>query len=487
MQQISATIHMDNSVAYLAFPGADGDPASPATQLSAALIEALRYDLSYQASDEPTPQWDGWYRLLSPAGHFPAGLVPRVQRLLAKYGVPSTLNDLRKRPDDELPLHSASMRFKPRDYQIAFAERALLAGRGVIDACPRSGKTSCGILIYDRNPLPTIWIAPTKGIVKQTLAAIHRLLPAVRALQLTGEGTMFQKTLARGKASEADIVVTTTATALKLPPAFWRSRKILIADEFHHAASPSWQEINMLAAPIYYRFGMTGTHFRSDPASEVMMHSIISDVIGKITAEELVARKLIAPAHVYMIPIEVPRVHSFDLDEQYRFGIQHHEVRNQWIVWAAQQCVAAGRKTIVLVKLKQHGEKLHEMISGSTYVNGDDSAAVERGIQDFNAGKIPCIIGTSVLGEGIDLPAADALIYARGGKASVTVTQDIYRVLTAVEGKREGIVIDFADRHATHLLRHSLARGRLYAANPTFSVTVVDREAVEAFPRLVSR
>ncbi len=88
--------------------------------------------------------------------------------------------------------------------------------------------------------------------------------------------------------------------------------------------------------------------------------------------------------------------------------------------------------------------------------------------------EVRILIGTSLLGEGVDLPAADALVYARGEKAEVTLTQAVYRVGTAHEGKRSAIVVDFADRHHRHLRDHSLERLRLYYREPTFTITILD-------------
>ena len=64
----------------------------------------------------------------------------------------------------------------------------------------------------------------------------------------------------------------------------------------------------------------------------------------------------------------------------------------------------------------------------------------------------------------------DALVYARGEKAEVSLTQNAYRVCTAVEGKSDAIIVDFADRHNSKLMKHSHTRLDVYASNPTFQV-----------------
>lgn len=473
MHQPQIRLFLDNSAARLAF-------APP------WLIELLRYDLAYLATSDFVPNevngYDGWIRLMDPTGNTSAGLVPKIRRLLDRYGVSYAVTDGRQRPDDDLPLWSG---FQLRDYQRALVDRALDLGRGVIDSPPRSGKTLMGAAVIDENPLPTIWIAPTKGIVHQTARALSRLaLGPGGVLELTGGWPKTGSYKGKQKSDElhyARVVVTTAATAVKAPDSFWRTRHRLIIDEFHHAAASTYQEINRLASPVYYRLGMTGTHFRSDENSELLMDAVLSDVIGRIEVQQLIDLGFLAPVDFAFVPVEEPKLGSCALDTAYRIGIMHHQRRNEWIAWTAQTLMAMGKRVIVLVKLIEHGEKLVDKIPGARFVRGAGGSGeeavtdeeVRASIAAFNAGEIPCLVGTSVLGEGIDLPAADALVYAKGGSASVTVTQDVFRVLTASPGKQRAIVVDFADRHHDGLLAQSMARGRLYASEAAFSVDVL--------------
>lgn len=476
-------IHLDNSYARVA--------------ASAEVMALLRYDLAY-LSDEPyVPGVDGdhygWRWLIDRAGVMPSGLAPKALRLLAKYQVPTHVVDPRKRPADELPLHA---RIPLRDYQQRLVDRALELGRGVIDASPRSGKTRCGAAIIDAQPHKTLWLAPTKAIVRQTARVLRGLLPLGPdgILEQVGgwpklpsgavEGSQRLSTRAEeardriSKLHAAHVVVTTAATAVKMPQAFYDTRDRIIVDEWHHAGAPSYSEINSLARNIYFRIGMTGTHFRSDENTEILMDAILSDVIGSVSVQELVDKGHLAPVDVVFVPIEQPLLGPCALDTAYRIGITKHQRRNQWAAYAAKQLLAFGRSVIVLVKHISHGEELAELIPEARFVRGADGHEVtDEDIHDalaaFNNRECKCLIGTSVLGEGIDLPAADALVYAKGGSASVTVTQDVFRVLTAHPEKDRAIVVDFADRHHESLLAQSLGRARIYAGEQAFTSEVL--------------
>jgi len=84
-------------------------------------------------------------------------------------------------------------------------------------------------------------------------------------------------------------------------------------------------------------------------------------------------------------------------------------------------------------------------------------------MEDFKKGKIKCLIGTSVIGEGVDLPNANVLIMAGGGKARSQVMQNIGRVLRICKGKTFAKIYDFEDRGSEWLSDHSAQRQDVYS------------------------
>jgi superfamily II DNA or RNA helicase len=129
---------------------------------------------------------------------------------------------------------------------------------------------------------------------------------------------------------------------------------------------------------------------------------------------------------------------------------------------AVGRLVQAGRRVLVLVREIEHGIALEGMLLGSKFVQAADGLEVRETVAKLDRGELRCVIGSPVVGEGLDCPAADALVYAKGGKARVTHTQDIFRVLTGYPGKREALIIDFCDRHNRTLLEHSIERMKNY-------------------------
>jgi superfamily II DNA or RNA helicase len=121
-----------------------------------------------------------------------------------------------------------------------------------------------------------------------------------------------------------------------------------------------------------------------------------------------------------------------------------------------------GKRVLVLTKEVNHAEELARRIHGALQVDGRNSDQVRPALAELEAGRIRCVVGTSVIGEGVDVPAADVLVYAAGGRSKVKVVQDTYRVLTANVGKDQGIVIDVADNHHGTLTEAAAQRLALY-------------------------
>ena len=80
----------------------------------------------------------------------------------------------------------------------------------------------------------------------------------------------------------------------------------------------------------------------------------------------------------------------------------------------------------------------------------------------FNNGEINILIGTKVIGEGIDLPRANVLILGGGGKAKSRIIQNVGRVLRLHPGKTWALVYDFMDTGASYLEEHAEIRGSIY-------------------------
>jgi superfamily II DNA or RNA helicase len=221
------------------------------------------------------------------------------------------------------------------------------------------------------------------------------------------------------------------------------------------------------------------------------MHGLLSNTVYKIESSELLRRGFLVPTRVAFVPIPAkPKLRGVDnnfVTGHGKFGIHEHRIRNELVVEAVRLLYEAGRKVLVLVGTKAQGYAIQKralhFISGNSraqfksveFVSTDVPRPVQNKILDsyLNDQEVKVLVGTSLLGEGVDLPNVDALVYARGEKAEVTLSQSAYRVCTAVSGKSDAVIVDFADRHHRKLLQHSRERLHTYYHEPTFHVTVL--------------
>ena len=408
--------------------------------------------------------WDGRKHLLRRKDcRFPTGLLMHAVGTLRAIGIEPVLIDERGYPPgrrDDVPeffVHPPGG--KPwRPYQQAAIDEALLVGRGVVVAPPRAGKTLVGAAIVGTLGRKTLWVAPTNAIVDQT-ARVLRGQFGDEHVGVVGAGD---------RDTGRRFTVSTAAGAAALPKEWLADVEALMLDEFHHSSAPSIQQIARNCPRAFYRFGMTGTHFRID-GRDMEMHAIAANELVRISVGDLVRDGYLAPALIFMQSI-AHKVRAKPTEAR-KIGVVHHAERNAAIVHWVRKLCGLGRKVVVLVEQIDHGKALSGWLPAGTEFARSGRADFTSGqIDRFTAGEVPVLVGTSILGEGVDLPRADALVFARSGKAATTVWQSIFRVLTAYPGKERAVIVDFSDEHQRLLRAWAQERRRLYASEPSFDL-----------------
>lgn len=424
--------------------------------------------------------WDGWKSLVSTGGMFGTGLLQHVQRALTlRLHFDVEIDDQRAQPAwQSCGIAEPSL----YDYQAEAVDAWVAAGgRGVIDLPPRSGKTRIAVAIAARLGLPMLMVVPRVELVRQTAARFREYFDASDVVEVTG-GRPSAKL--RRRMNHALVWIATPPTAAGPKPKSKRaqrpgidgirSRKVLVIDEFHHSAADTWQAISDAATEAYYRLGLTGTHFRAD-GKDMAMHAVLSRAVYSRTVAEMVEMGRLAPAKIAMVRVagDVAGVSGYDL---YTAGVTEHPYRNGLIKVAAQWLMHFGKRVLVLTKEVEHSEVLAEMIGPKAQqVDGSTSEDIRKYLNQLAEHEIGCVVGTSVIGEGVDVPAADALIYAVGGKSPVKHKQDYFRVLTATDDKNHGMVLDFADVHHPKLEKAAAHRlGTYRSEGDVFQARVID-------------
>jgi superfamily II DNA or RNA helicase len=298
---------------------------------------------------------------------------------------------------------------------------------------------------------PCVYIAPSVQIVRQTYEVFCSHFGDHLVARLDGDARPDQRDISKL------IVVATSPSAVKQTPEWWATRKMLILDEFHHSAAETYHRINELAANAYYRLAFTGTHFRSG-ADGLAMQAVCSQVLHSIPIPYLVERGFLAPPRVVSVPVRTKGIHELSWEDAYQEGIVECDERNAIIVKLVEGLASNGIPTIVLAKRRMHADLLGDRIAESVVVKGGEGILTSSAVKAFCDGRGYVLIGTSVIGEGVDVPRAAALVYASAGDASVQMMQSYFRPLTAQPGKSVGLIYDFDDRHHGTLRKHSASR-----------------------------
>ncbi len=407
--------------------------------------------------------WDGWERLVTPSGKFPAGLQGHVERILRfRCGLRPIIRDLRPPPPRPQPICAPPSLYP---FQAEAVAAFLAGGQGVIDLPPRSGKTRIAVAIVAATGFPTLFVAPHKGLARQTAAVFAQHFGDHTVALLTG-GEQGVRT--RRRLPSQLIWVATPKTAAGLPGI--ESRQLLVIDEFHHAAADTWKDVAARCKGAWWRLGLTGTHFRAD-GRDMEMAGVIGRALYSRSVSDMVAVGRVVPARVAMLRVGGDRVTG---KGWYKDGVVLSDNRNQTLIWAANQLVQAGKRVLCLVKQVEHGRAIVARIPGAVFVSGESGDGTDAALAALERRQVTAVVGTSVIGEGRDVPAADALVYFAGGKSEVGHTQDYYRVLTASPGKTHGIVVDAADTHSDALLSHSAERLQHYREERCFTAEVMD-------------
>jgi superfamily II DNA or RNA helicase len=307
--------------------------------------------------------------------------------------------------------------------------------------------------LIDALAQPAIYLAPSVQIVRQTHSVLVQHLGSDCVGRFDGGAALEDRNLNR------PVVVATPNSALRFPAEFWDTRQLLVIDEFHHSAAEMYHAISALAKNTYYRFGFTGTHFRTG-ADRLAMEAVCSTTIEKITLQELIPQ-YIAPPRVFFMRTPGPRFVAEDFQNAYDEGIVQNEDRNTLVTKIVTQLQERGVPTIVLTRRRAHADALGARINDSLVVKGGENALTGRSVRAFLDGSCNVLIGTTVIGEGVDVPRAAALVFASGGNDGVSMLQAYFRPLTAYAGKDAGRIYDFWDRQQETLRRQSANRFKM--------------------------
>lgn len=406
-------------------------------------------------------EWVCWFRNDS----FPTGHLNIVRAALWELQTSFVEVDLRKIPSRSLVLKWENKPPEMRYYQKEMVALGLKEGRGVFESCVGSGKSMIMANIIKELQVTALVIVPSIGLSLQLENDFKVWF---------GEDKVETVTTARVRAGKPlkSIRIATIQTLASLQKSgelqkVVRDVNSLHVDETHHSASKSYLDLLTEIPHIYYRFGYSGTFLRNDSKS-LDMWGFLSNVLYRYPAHKAIEEGFLTPieVNVFELPGKPNRSYPKEYDNNY-CGSQ--VLLNKVL----DICKNAGdhEQILILVKNKDKaGLIFHEFLKMNSldnmYLSGDDKKeVVNNTIKAFNDKRFRILIGSSVIGEGINVQSTDSLIMCQGGKSEIVIVQAVGRAVRLFKGKKIAKIFDFDFLGTKFLRKHLTQRKDVYDRN----------------------
>lgn len=240
----------------------------------------------------------------------------------------------------------------------------------------------------------------------------------------------------------------------QLPPA-----ALVIVDEAHHSAAPSYSKIiQHYSEQGSYVLGVTATPARIDGRGLRHLHDGIDGyealAIGPST-KELIEAGHLSPFKIYASPNALDATHLRTLGGDYNESELEDFVRQNLIIGdvvSQWQLKAAGRRTVLFAVSVKHAQEIavgfRQAGIPAESVSGDTPMDIRRQIlARFAAGQTLVLCQHSIVVEGVDIPCIEAVQFCRPTKSLVVWFQAIGRALRPAPGKEHAVILDHTINH----------------------------------------
>jgi len=406
---------------------------------------------------------------------FPAGLTERVIALLTKNHISFVIEDRRVKPTTlhQWPIQTSSLNLRP--YQKEAVQALLSKGQATMVGGTGIGKTACFQAITHQLGLKTVIVVPSISIFHQTIRRFEKYF-----------GKSLVGTFGDGKKKPKDITICVARSLSDSDSSIWKGTDLLIADECHHAPADTLKRIAFQKIPdAFYRFSFTATPYRAD-GGNLMIEGVSFPTAYEYTVKRGIQEGYLAePIFTCFRLKKTSGTYSgSDPMKAYQSHILDNKFLNERAINIATVLAGQGLKILIMVKEKDHGHLLHGSLPNATFLRTRETPAersrIERiykhyapfvddqeGVDEFNAGRVPILIGTSIIGEGTDLIPVDAQLILTGGLSQSSIVQMVGRSLRTgaenpFEGKRHVHIMDFICEGHPLLEKHALERMDYY-------------------------
>ena len=195
------------------------------------------------------------------------------------------------------------------------------------------------------------------------------------------------------------------------------------------------------------------------------MLGFLHDVLYRYPAHKAVKDGFLTP--LSMKVLDIPGILGRDYQKEYRNNYCKNEQFFEAIYKIVKKLDKNSQILILVDRKDEGGQAIQNFLKvngiSAGYISGDDKKEViSQVLEDFNNKKLRILIGSSVIGEGINIKSTDDLILACGGKSEIKIAQAIGRAVRLYPGKERATVWDFRFTDTKYLEKHLEERIRIF-------------------------
>lgn len=483
------------------------------------VMPGFQYMPSYKAMVEKAkelgvdPEWDGTKTVALWSDYHqrlrcPTGLLSYIREILDARQIPFVLQEQRL-----ASVHSTGWSTEGlilRDYQDSASVGVLTRQRGVLKIATGGGKTKTILhAIVNAGCFPTIFYVPSCDLLEQaheefTKHVRYNGLPV--KIGRIGNGHCDLQPITIATVQSCERALTGTFTKYEFDDyepdddetgfseqqrsqicELVKEAQFVYVDECQHTSAATIQSILNASHRARYRIGGSASPWRDD-GLDILIEACFGRKICDVSASFLIQQGWLVRPHIVFNHFRQSLGKTASFQAHYKTFVSENVARNQWIAKRAQFHVERNRPTIIIVKWSTHAENLAEIISGlfSGCEVLTSSGKLKRSankrkkvLEQMRERKINCIIGTTLLDEGVDVPVATSAILAGGGKSSTRALQRVGRIIRPdpldwgkpqSEWLKDTAYVEEIFDHCRFLDHHARARRRIYETEREFDI-----------------
>lgn len=426
----------------------------------------------------------------------PSGLLSYIKEILSANGVSYNVRD--ERPGTIPAPGYSTPGLALRDYQEKSVMKGLNRTRGVLKAATGAGKTEMVVAMVARAAVfPAVFYVTSCDLLEQAYdrfkkyvryngaeteigrvggghCEIHPItIATVQSCQRALDGKYTKR---KDDDYQPDDRTKFTEAQKRTIKDMVKEAQFAYVDECQHVSCETIQSIMSNSHRAKIRVGGSASPWRDD-GLDILIEACFGRRFCDIDASFLIRNGYLVKPWITFNHFNQALGPAADWHAHYSTYVVQNDERNAWIAERAAHHMERGRPTIILVKWTEHAEILQDLIPGSKILtsSGKKKKSPKKRkeiLDEMRAGETKCIIGTSLLDEGVDVPSASAGIFAGGGKSSTRELQRVGRFIRKDpnDPDKNAAFIDEIYDHTRWLRHHASHRRKILLTEKEFEI-----------------